>query len=714
MKNIFKLTKAAKQNVTFRQVLLSGAFATGLSFPVLGQELQYYDPGALHGLPSIANHNDTYVFADIDNDGDQDAFHQNVFFENIGSSAKPSYEKRASNQNPLTAIPATKLEFVDIDADGDLDVFIGSIKGLNGHLGIRWYENIGSVNAAQYIENDTSHLGDLHDNNAKNLTFVDIDTDGDLDVFLSEGGFYENTGTKNSPFFTQQEVSNFSALNTLMTENSAVPVFIDIDIDGDLDALYPQYRGEFTDLIYLENTGDSSKGAVYKSSAVASTFYGSSGIVWQAVDIDNDIDVDLVINGVTIFNQGDPGFDAYNFKRLQIPLGMSFADLDGDADLDAFLIAQSSLKYSVHQYTNEGDLYFSLDPAPWLGEHISHPDLFSTQFVDLDQDDDLDQLVFIDNSLRFFENIGSAKIPEMEERMEVDNPFSSILLGAEDLSKAVFVDIDFDGDLDMFVLAPIETNKIVFYENIGNADSAIYQQELPENPLIPSATDIVSFAFSDVDLDGDQDLLMTDSQELIFLENVGGKFNADFVLKDIAASPFKDVSIPYFIDQLKFVDLDQNDYDDLIINDNLLYLTRVINQNDSDNDGLPDDWENEHGLDPNNGNDALLDSDNDGYTNLEEFHAGTNPKDSTEYPGSSTQDPCQSATISTVILIDNKHYSSTDNITCQASTVITLEGNVLFSSGTQGYFAAPVTHLKPNVTIPYGASVTFTSQGVEY
>ena len=46
---------------------------------------------------------------------------------------------------------------------------------------------------------------------------------------------------------------------------------------------------------------------------------------------------------------------------------------------------------------------------------------------------------------------------------------------------------------------------------------------------------------------------------------------------------------------------------------------------DSDHDGMPDLWESQHGFDPHDPSDSVLDADADGYTNLEEFLNGTNP-----------------------------------------------------------------------------------------
>ena len=59
---------------------------------------------------------------------------------------------------------------------------------------------------------------------------------------------------------------------------------------------------------------------------------------------------------------------------------------------------------------------------------------------------------------------------------------------------------------------------------------------------------------------------------------------------------------------------------------------------DFDNDGIPDAWERQYGLDPLSPIDASLDFDGDGFSNLQEYIAGTNPLNANSYlrfaPGS--------------------------------------------------------------------------------
>ena len=53
---------------------------------------------------------------------------------------------------------------------------------------------------------------------------------------------------------------------------------------------------------------------------------------------------------------------------------------------------------------------------------------------------------------------------------------------------------------------------------------------------------------------------------------------------------------------------------------------------DGDGGGIPDQWEKTYGLDPLNADDDVKDSDGDGFNNLAEFTAGTNPLDAKSHP----------------------------------------------------------------------------------
>ncbi|MFX1560409.1 MAG: hypothetical protein ACFFBL_07460, partial [Promethearchaeota archaeon] len=57
----------------------------------------------------------------------------------------------------------------------------------------------------------------------------------------------------------------------------------------------------------------------------------------------------------------------------------------------------------------------------------------------------------------------------------------------------------------------------------------------------------------------------------------------------------------------------------------LYFLPQGPGPTGGDNDGMPDSWEMLYGLDMNNPDDAQLDKDGDGLTNLQEYLLGTNP-----------------------------------------------------------------------------------------
>jgi hypothetical protein len=71
------------------------------------------------------------------------------------------------------------------------------------------------------------------------------------------------------------------------------------------------------------------------------------------------------------------------------------------------------------------------------------------------------------------------------------------------------------------------------------------------------------------------------------------------------------------------ITVDDNKGNKKITEEQTFWITTDLN--DTDNDGMPDTWEEQYGFNPLNPNDASLDGDNDGVTNLKEYQQGTNP-----------------------------------------------------------------------------------------
>ncbi len=92
---------------------------------------------------------------------------------------------------------------------------------------------------------------------------------------------------------------------------------------------------------------------------------------------------------------------------------------------------------------------------------------------------------------------------------------------------------------------------------------------------------------------------------------------------------------------------------------------------DTDNDGLPDDWEIQYGLNPFDPNDALIDSDGDGLSNLTEFENGSDP---TFYDGSPLPDSLDNVAVDGTLRLMPQ---STPPVVCGLDT----EGSMYYDSG---------------------------------
>lgn len=79
---------------------------------------------------------------------------------------------------------------------------------------------------------------------------------------------------------------------------------------------------------------------------------------------------------------------------------------------------------------------------------------------------------------------------------------------------------------------------------------------------------------------------------------------------------------------------------------------------DTDQDGMADVWEKEHGLNPNNASDgAIISLSGDDYTNLE-MYLNELAGDPVEYNGSITREPITGNLISSIEVLDTAYYSS--------------------------------------------------------
>ncbi|BAY21585.1 hypothetical protein NIES2100_13410 [Calothrix sp. NIES-2100] len=539
------------------------------------------------------------TLADIDGDGDLDAFvgegyGNTVFFRNTGTATAPIFTSEAGNFGLSNVGGSAKPTFADIDGDGDLDAFVGGFFG-----NTVFFRNTGTATAPIFTS-EAGNFGLTNVGSHAAPTFADIDGDGDLDAFVGEylGNtvFFRNTGTATAPIFTS-EAGNFGLSDV---GNYAAPTFADIDGDGDLDAFVGNLAGN---TLFFEN--QPAPPPPINFVAPVTNSFGLSNVGSFAkptlADIDGDGDLDAFVgnfDGNTVFfrNTGTatvPSFsqEAGNFGLTDVGFyaAPTFADIDGDGDLDAFV--GEFLSDTVF-FRNTGTATAPLFTQEAGNFGLSNVGVYgSPTFADIDGDGDLDAFVGEPNgNTVFFRNTGTATVPLFTQ--EAGN-FGLSNVGYN--AAPTFADIDGDGDLDAFV--GNSSGNTAFFRNTGTATAPIFTSEAGNFGL----TDVGNYAsptFADIDGDGNLDAFVGnfDGNILFFGATTGGVNEAPTVANAIAnQNTLEDGFFSFTIPANTFVDVDAGDsltYTATLANGNALPTWLSFDANTRTFSGTPNDPDN--------------------------------------------------------------------------------------------------------------------------
>jgi len=351
------------------RVALLGLAAAGLSATLLGCG-GGDDPPASPEPPStklfkdesssrgLTDEDDSFATAmvDVDGDGDLDIFvtnnmQANKLYLNDGKGQFKELE------NPAFAdadVPSRGVVFADFDGDGDVDLFISAWEGQD-RLYIQTSKLVFEDKTA---EDGVGILDDI--SKGQGVCVGDIDLDGDLDIFVANFAetdhLYINAG--------DAKFTNETASRGLESEGvkGFGCVLVDVDNDGDLD-------------LYVNNDGtnklsiNDGKGVFSDAPADSGANVEGKGRGVQAADFNNDGHMDLFIvnldtDPVLLMNDGtgkftdksaeaglvglkDPDTDATDVQKF----GLQAGDFDGDGDIDVVI---SALKENHLVLRNDG------------------------------------------------------------------------------------------------------------------------------------------------------------------------------------------------------------------------------------------------------------------------------------------------------------------------------------------------------------------------
>ncbi|HKL14457.1 MAG TPA: VCBS repeat-containing protein [Balneolaceae bacterium] len=474
-----------------------------------------------------------FRFVDLDDDGDMDLLTEQPYsyiryYRNEGSPQNPKFELAADTLRDVTgeAIFSDRQNIpnvTDIDNNGLLDLFIGRLDGT-----VTRYESAGFDNEmvpqfeliTERFEDIeiVKQFGTLH--GANTMAFMDIDSDGDQDIFW--GDFFEpsillleNRGNPTDPDF-QGEPRPFPPNNPVQTSGYNAPTLVPWGDDGNI-ALFLGVLGG----AYNANRTLAENFYFYRQNSVGN-FTIQTRQFLSTLDVGNESIVatgDLNGNGkqdLLLANKIDPGErnsslvyiyenrgtesnpEFHQSGTLDLPdayhYAPALADLDGDG-LDDLLLGR--WRGGVAFYRNSGDGFEEISETLLELPRGSNA---APALADLDNDGDFDLLLGSSGGrVHYYRNEGSPSEPDFQL---VDDAFQGVEV--QHRSVPAFYDIDGDGDLDLFLGSKVDG--IVFFENTGTASEPEFQQA-----DLPVALHVGQFSaphITDLDNDGKPEFLI--------------------------------------------------------------------------------------------------------------------------------------------------------------------------------------------------------------